>query len=37
MIEYRFRAKSLGVDLYKIQDQFTWGRLSYGSYLGMNE
>ena len=27
----------LGVDLYKAQDQFTWGRLSLGSLLAFNK
>ena len=37
MNEYRFKTKSLGVDLHKVQGQFTWGRLTLGSELGMNE
>ena len=37
MNEYRFRTNLLGVDLYSVQDQFTLGRLSLGSELGMNE
>ena len=24
MNEYKFRTKSLGVDLYQVQDQFIW-------------
>ena len=37
MSEYNFRTKSPGVDLLKVQDQFTWDRLILGSELGMNE
>ena len=37
MNEFRFRAKSLGVDQYLVQDYYTWGRLSLGSELGKNE
>ena len=33
MDEIRFRTKSLGVDLYNVQDKYTWGRLSLGSGL----
>ena len=34
---FRFKTKSLGVDLYKVQDQFTWGTLSIGSELGKDD
>ena len=49
MNKLSFRTKSLWVDLYYVQDQFTWGgltlgsgciklgRLGLGSWLGMNE
>ena len=33
----RFRTKSLGVDLYYVQDKFTQGRLSLGSDLELNK
>ena len=37
MNELGFMSKSLGLDLYKVQDQFIWGRLTLDSaliYLG---
>ena len=37
MGEFRFKTKSLGVDLYKVQDLYTWGRLGLGSKLGKKE
>ena len=35
--QFRFRTKSLGVDLYWVQDQFTLGRLSSCSELEKDE
>ena len=37
MNEFRFRNKSLRVDLYSVQNQFTSGRLGLGSELGINK
>ena len=37
MNEYRFRTKSLGVNLHYVQDKYTWCRLSLGSNLCMND
>ena len=37
MDEFRFRTNVPGVELYSVQDKYTWGRLGSGSELVMDE